>query len=108
MGNLDKVLSDNFPPTRATETARIQAEKLEKTHDVYRDGTSLYFVNKSDPKDIRKIEIYADRAVLTVMQGGLSLSRDMTLLSHEETEERKEIRKAEGISGEKSRETETV
>ncbi len=106
--SVSKAFEGNFAPTPATETARIQAEKLEKTHDVYREGTSLYFVNKSDPKDIRKIEIYADRAVLTVMQGGLSLSRDMTLLSHEETEERKEIRKAEGISGEKSRETETV
>ncbi len=106
--SVSKAFEGNFAPTRPAETARIQAEKLEKTHDVYRDGTSLYFVNKSDPKDIRKIEIYADRAVLTVMQGGLSLSRDMTLLSHEETEERKEIRKAEGISGEKSRETETV
>ena len=101
-------IDGNFPPTRPTETARVQAEKYEKTHDVYRDGTSLYFVNKNDPKDMKKIEIYADRAVLTVMQGGLSLSRDMTLLSREETEERKEIRKTEGISQEKSREVATI
>lgn len=106
--SVSKALEGNFAPTRSTETARVQAEKYEKTHDVYRDGTSLYFMNKNDPKDIKKIEIYADRAVLTVMQGGLSLSRDMTLLSREETEERKDIRKAEGISQEKSREVATI
>ena len=85
----------DLPPTRATETAIAQAEKYEKSHTVYRDGTSLYFVNKDNPKDIKKIEIFADRAVLTVSVGWLSLSRDMTLLSREDAEKRREQRKSE-------------
>ncbi len=88
-----KEIGPDFPTTRPVETARIQAEKLEKTHDVYRDGTSLYFVNKSDPKDIKRIDILVDRAVYTMMKNGLSLSTDLTLVTHEEKEKREAIRK---------------
>ncbi len=91
--SLGPEMDGNFPPTRPAETARVQAEKYEKTHDVYRDGTSLYFVNKSNPRDTKRIDIYADRAVLTVSNGWLSVSKDMTLLSREETDTRKELRK---------------
>ena len=93
VNNVSNEVKTYLALTRATETARIQAEKLEKTHDVYRDGTSLYFVNKSDPKDIKRIDILVDRAVYTVMKNGLSLSTDLTLVTHEEKEKREAIRK---------------
>lgn len=97
-----------FPPTPATETAIAQAEKYEKTHTVYRDGTSLYFVNKENPQDTKKIEIFADRAVLTVSQNWLSLSRDMTLLSREEAAERRQERKREGENRAEKQKTQEV
>jgi hypothetical protein len=90
--NIGDTLTEKFPPTRATETARIQAEKLEKSHTIYRDGTSLYFVNKDNPKDIKKIEIFADRATLTVNQGGLSLTTDLPLVTREEKEQKERVR----------------
>jgi hypothetical protein len=95
VNNISEEVKGNFPPTQATEAAITQWEKYEKTHTIYRDGTSLYFVNKDDPKDIKQIEIFADRAVLTVMKNGLSLSKTLENPSREEAAKKREKRKLE-------------
>ncbi len=106
--SLGSEMDRNFPPTRPAETARVQAEKLEKTHDIYRDGTSLYFVDRKNPENMKRMDIYADHVTMSIYRNWLSLSQELPMLTREETEQRKDIRKAEWESQERSRETDIV